>query len=309
MAGVCAPSEPAEIDGFARFGAIPLQGVFNCRDLGGLPADGGRRIRRRRLIRSASLGDATAEDIKQLMLMHDLERVIDLRAEAEVQRAPDPLPLLVGVDYANLPALSGKAIGLSGLKGLASDMRTLREFAEDPYDVVEGIYPKCLLCEPGMSSYNQLLNGLIADTRMGDGRVGVGGDASSGGAFAQSAGTRRPWGATLWHCSQGKDRTGIAAILVEWALGVPVELIRRDYLASNLFIRPWIDRMRNLLRDNAVLGGIAVDLEAYSYSSECYFNRVFEVVEGRYGSMGSYMDAALNFGTEKRALLRELYLE
>lgn len=288
LLGQCAPSEPEGIDGFFRFGLIPLKGVINCRDLGGLPAAGGRKVRRRRLIRSASLGDATAEDVSQLLLMHDLERVVDLRAECEMERDPDPLPLMIGVDYANLPALSGRAIGFSGLRNLASDIRALRDFAEDPYDVVGSIYPKCLLGESGMLAYKGLLNGLVE----GDGR---------------RVAPRE--GATLWHCSQGKDRTGIAAILVEWALGVPLEFIKRDYLASNLFIKPWVDKMRALLQDNAVLGGIAVDLEAYSYSSECYFNRVFEVVESRYGSMGFYLDAALDFDVDKRALLRELYLE
>lgn len=277
------PSEPVEVEGFSRFGLVPLEGVFNCRDLGGLPANCGHRIRRRRLIRSASLGGATAEDIGQLALMHDLECVVDLRAECEVEREPDPLPLMAGIEYVSLPVLSDRAIGISGLKGISADIRALRAFDDAPYDVVENVYLRCLLGGLGMRAYGQLLNGLLA------------------------ASSQR--GATLWHCTQGKDRTGVAAILVEWALGVPMDAIKRDYLASNLFIRPWVERMRSLLSGNRVLGGIAIDLEAYSYSSERYFDRVFEVVERRYGTMGYYMDAVLDFDESKRARLRELYLE
>ena len=37
-------------------------------------------------------------------------------------------------------------------------------------------------------------------------------------------------GAILWHCSEGKDRTGLASLLILHALGVPPETIMEDYL-------------------------------------------------------------------------------
>ena len=37
-------------------------------------------------------------------------------------------------------------------------------------------------------------------------------------------------GAILWHCSQGKDRAGLAAFFLEYILGVPMEECIKDYL-------------------------------------------------------------------------------
>ncbi len=37
----------------------------------------------------------------------------------------------------------------------------------------------------------------------------------------------------LLHCSAGKDRTGFGSALILTALGVPREVVREDYLASN----------------------------------------------------------------------------
>lgn len=277
----CAPTEPEPIPDFPRFGLISLQGVINCRDLGGLPTSDGRRIRKRRLIRSACLHDATAEDMKQLIRMHDLEYVIDLRAEYELDAEPDPLPLMRGIEYVDLPALSDGAIGFSGLKHIGSDIKTMRAFAKDPFEVVRGLYPKCILGEFGIRAYSRFLNDLLTAKE----------------------------GASLWHCTQGKDRTGIAALLVEYSLGVSMEYIQRDYLATNLYIKPWMDKMSAMMRHNIMLRSIGIDLEAYSYANLCYLDAALETVRDNYGSLDNYLDKALDFDADKRALLREMYLE
>ncbi len=41
--------------------------------------------------------------------------------------------------------------------------------------------------------------------------------------------------ALLFHCTAGKDRTGIGAALLLYALGVPYQTIKEDYLASNVY--------------------------------------------------------------------------
>lgn len=280
-AAACTPASPAPIEGFPKFGHIPLQGVINCRDLGGMPTADGRRIRKRRLMRSADLHDATAEDMKQLVRMHDLEYVVDLRADYEVENAPDPIPLMTGIEYVHLPALSDDAIGFSGLKNIVNDVKMLSRFSKDPVETIEELYYKCVMGEYGKRAYKTFLNDLL---KSGD-------------------------GGSLWHCTQGKDRTGIAAILVEYSLGVSPDHIRRDYLATNLFIKPWVDKMNSLMRNKVLVGGLGIDLEAYTYANMCYFDKAVETIVDNYGSMDNYLTRALDFDPDKRAKLRELYLE
>lgn len=283
MCDVGAPVEPNLVPGFEQFGHVSLQGVANCRDLGGLPTADGRRIKKRRLLRSAELHDATPEDIKQLTAMHNLEFVVDLRSEYELENSPDPLSIMPGIEYVNLPPLSDNSIGFTGLKHLKRDWRAFRKFRKGPYKMVQALYPRCILGEKGKLAYSRLLNDLAA----------------------HGAGD----GATLWHCTQGKDRTGIAALLIEYALGVPMEYIERDYLATNLFVGPMVEKTTDAMRDNIFLRSFGVDLQAYAYANSCYLACALDAIFENYGSIENYMDKALDFDADKRAALREMYLE
>ncbi len=275
-----APVEPEPIPRFEKFGFVSLQEVLNCRDLGGMPTEDGRRIKKRKLIRSAALHDATAEDMKQLVRMHDLTYVIDLRAEYELEKEPDPLPLMRDIEYINLPALSDDAIGFSGLKDFAHDMKYMRKFTHDPFETIRELYLKCVLGEYGIAAYKRFLNDLLFEGN----------------------------GATLWHCTQGKDRTGLAALFVEYSLGVAPKDIRKDYLATNLFIRPWVDKMNDLMRIK-FLRGLGADIEAYAYANMQYLDAALEAICDNYGSLDNYITRALDFDHEKRRKLQDIYLE
>jgi protein tyrosine/serine phosphatase len=61
----------------------------NARDLGGLPAGAGRRIRRRALVRSDSLDRLSAAG-RRAVRAHGLTRIVDLRAADEAKLAPGP---------------------------------------------------------------------------------------------------------------------------------------------------------------------------------------------------------------------------
>lgn len=277
------PTEPRPIPRFDRFGLIQLQGVLNCRDLGGMPTVDGRRIKKRRLIRSGDLHDATVSDMKQLVRMHDLEYVIDFRAPFEVKDEPDPLPLMEGIEYVDLPALTDDSIGFTGLKkgSLLSDVKALRNFNDDPFEFVREMYRKCILGEFGQKAYSTFLHDLL----------------------------KAKEGASLWHCTQGKDRTGIASLLVEFSLGVSMENIRRDYLATNLFIKPWVDAMTGMLRNKVLIGGLGINLDAYTYAFMGYLNTALDVMVDSYGSVQNYLAKGLDFGPDKQEMLQRLYLE
>ena len=49
-------------------------------------------------------------------------------------------------------------------------------------------------------------------------------------------------GAVYFHCAQGKDRTGIAALLALTALGVPHGAACADYFLSNVGLKPDLER-------------------------------------------------------------------
>ena len=51
----------------------------------------------------------------------------------------------------------------------------------------------------------------------------------------------------IFHCHSGKDRTGVAAMLILLALDVPRETILKDYVLSNEYLA---DDIRNELETN-----------------------------------------------------------
>jgi len=63
---------------------VEFEGMVNFRDLGGLPANGGK-IRPGRLFRSDSVAYASAADVTRLVEEIGLATVIDLRGEAEIE--------------------------------------------------------------------------------------------------------------------------------------------------------------------------------------------------------------------------------
>ncbi|WP_315823778.1 tyrosine-protein phosphatase [Paraflavitalea speifideaquila] len=49
--------------------------------------------------------------------------------------------------------------------------------------------------------------------------------------------------AILYHCTGGRDRTGMASALFLYALGVPESTIEADFTASNIYLVPMHIRM------------------------------------------------------------------
>lgn len=64
---------------------LAIDGAYNVRDLGGLPADAGRVVRRGQVYRSGDLGRLTDAGADQLRAL-GVATIIDLRTTAEVER-------------------------------------------------------------------------------------------------------------------------------------------------------------------------------------------------------------------------------
>ena len=174
----------------ANHGKIALEGLHNTRDLGALPADTGH-VRARRLLRSGMLAPATPADLAVLRDTYDVRLVIDLRTDEEAAHWPDPMELLPEARLVRLPVFRApagdarEAIRTLGEKLASGELAIADLFAD--------LYPRFVLGEEGVAAYRGLFRELLSLEA----------------------------GAALWHCSAGKDRCGLASVLVETALGVP----------------------------------------------------------------------------------------
>jgi protein-tyrosine phosphatase len=109
-------------------------------------------------------------------------------------------------------------------------------------------------------------------------------------------------GSTIYHCTAGKDRTGVTTALILSALGAPRETIYADYLMSNRFYHP--------AATATPMGGLPPELSAVLMGvDESYLRNMFDSIDGQYGSVDGYLDRALGVDAAKRARLRAIYTE
>ncbi|MBR0681744.1 tyrosine-protein phosphatase [Roseomonas eburnea] len=177
---------------------LPLEGASNLRDLGGWQAAGGRRVRHGMVFRSAALHGLTDVDLAQLGRT-GLRTVCDLRGAREATRAPSRLP--PGAEPHPLPIEPFVGASLKDMleRGAAT--------GEGATDLLRQAY--LAYATDHLPTYRQLFALLLEEER-------------------------RP---LLFHCSAGKDRTGLGAALILTVLGADRATVMADYQATDRFWR------------------------------------------------------------------------
>lgn len=96
-------------------------------------------------------------------------------------------------------------------------------------------------------------------------------------------------GATLFHCTAGKDRTGAVAALTLTAVGVDRDDVLHDYaLTEQNLAGPWLERHLDLLHSSGVALTPKI-LELVGESPVSALERAFAEVEGRFGTVRDYL--------------------
>jgi protein-tyrosine phosphatase len=177
---------------------VPLQGASNFRDLGGYPGHAGRRTRWRRLYRSDHLGQLNAAD-EALLHRRGVTRALDFRGVHESAAAPYAVAGLTRHALPIEPTVAQRMQDVAAL-GRALDEATTVGLMEELYRNVVRHHSDRMAAFFG--------HVLAADQ------------------------------ALVFHCTAGKDRTGIAAALLLSALGVHKDVVMQDFLLTNRFFRP-----------------------------------------------------------------------
>ncbi|MET8427567.1 tyrosine-protein phosphatase [Nocardia sp. NPDC004860] len=182
---------------------IRLDGAANFRDIGGYRTSDGHTVRTGVAFRSNRLAGLTDADLVKLATA-GVTLDVDLRAGSERSSAPDRVP--TGAQYKVADVISFDS-GIS--------------FHE---------FPPITL---GRGVIDGVVNGSASLVQSIDYPFMVnfhGADVAFGTLLRSIAGNS---GATVYHCTDGKDRTGWATAVLLTVLGVPRDVVNADYLASN----------------------------------------------------------------------------
>ena len=116
--------------------------------------------------------------------------------------------------------------------------------------------------------------------------------------------------AVLWHCTNGKDRTGVASMLVLGVLNVDEETIMKDFLLTNVFFEAEISAMRQKLgayiQDEAMLEELMVTGKGV-YAP--YMQNAIDYIKENYGDIPGYVKAELGLTDADIAKLQMLYTQ
>ncbi len=276
---------PSRIDNLQAQHFLPVGSIVNARDLGGYPTADGRTVRGGLLLRSASLADASEEDLAYLAGA-SVGTVVDFRMDFELRGKEDKM--IPGAHYVRLP------INSSGMDMADEDAQELSRhktfdvrkfimiaaFNKRAQRIAREMYPTMVTDKGCQEQFAQFLQLVV---------------------HADSA--------ILFHCTQGKDRTGLASAYILSALGVDRDTIIKDFDATNAIYAKDVKRISRRIR---FLGGKDKELEtvkAFIGANTENFINALDLIDSEYGSMTKYLQGPLGLSEEDIGLLKEHYLQ
>jgi len=242
---------------------IELQGLKNTRDMGGIINKEGKRIKAHKLIRSGALYHGSEADIERLYDEYDVRQVIDMRNDTEMASHPDPL--IKDMKLVPLPIFNYTKEGITREDDqeafFARMIESLKGHTEKIIEFMIDLYDQMSTLEEAKENYHTFVKLLLENKE----------------------------GSTLWHCSMGKDRCGIGAMIVLNLLDVDEDTIMEDYLYTN-------------------------DCYDFPKDSPTYY---FDTVRREYlekylqnaGNLSEYIEKEIGVTKEEKEQFKALYLE
>ncbi|MCH5160350.1 MAG: tyrosine-protein phosphatase [Clostridiales bacterium] len=264
---------------------IELEKVANARDLGGIKSNFGI-VKYSKLLRSGHLGVASEKDVAKLTCEHKLRRIVDLRTATEIANNPDVT--IDGVEWVNVSIIAATTFGITFekldgatiAKMIDAGIARMAARGETPTDHLRILYKNFAHDDYSHRGYGKFLK-LLANEPID--------------------------GATLWHCSAGKDRVGTCTALLLHCLGVGRDDIMRDYMLTNEMNRDHSESILNKIRPYVSDEVYALEKRILMVD-ESYLNCFFDEVEKQFGSVDAFITHC-GVSDDDIAKLRSNYLE
>ena len=264
--------------------SIPLDSIQNARELGGYTMTDGSVIKKGLLLRTAKLSGISNEDIDRLVNRYRVSDIVDFRNAFEMPGFEDP--------------------AIPGAVYHQTDVMTLPD----------GIFDDDMAFDMNNVDFKQLIP-MLDMIGMTDGSVYIAfleGDkgVKGFGDWLRILLNADPDRAVLWHCTSGKDRTGLSAMLILSALGADEKLIMNDYLLTNTYNAKRIAGLRMILKQKGMDDeSLKKAVLAFEAVDELFMRRSLEHLNSAYGSVVGYIRNRLGLSESDIASLKAKYLE
>lgn len=244
---------------------LDFKNTVNFRDIGGLKTIDGKTVKWGKIFRSDNLSKLKKNEFEKFEALQ-IATVIDLRTPAEIAPKKDHLP--ENIIYKAMPIVNDQGDLLAQMKG-----KVIRgEISEEESrQLMRELYEKCV--SENIPALREVILKIVE--------------------------SEQP---ILYHCSAGKDRTGIVTALLLSILNVDRKTIVDEYLLSNYYRKEKVESMlqkikiakiiKPKLQSNVVQNFMSVDV--------AYINAAFDLIDKNYGNMDNFIEKGLKIDVNLR---------
>lgn len=237
----------------------------------------GRQVVYGRLFRGGHLNKLEEEDCLKFREKLGIKVVADLRSPSELEEKPDIVPK--GVEYVYIPSLTNEQNPSINRQNRKNELKKIMKKG-GAVGHLSDIYRVLITQDMSRQSHRALLLKML--------------ETEEGGIY--------------WHCTQGKDRTGVAAAVILMALGADRDTIVAEYLNERrtLKVRNWFltSLVGVILLNMKAKKNLSVLMNAKRPCMEAALDETVKV----YGSFEGYIKNGIGLTDEQIEKLRTLYL-
>jgi len=251
---------------------VALDGGINFRDIGGYVNNQGRTVRWRKIMRCGHLANLSDNDLDSLEQI-GINKIHDFRRTEEQEQSPSCAVRAEFIDDYQI------SIG---------DISRFWEFlfggeltADSSHTLVVNSYRNCI--DAVIPAFSRFMRHIVDNAD----------------------------NASVFHCSAGKDRTGMAAALILAALDVPRQTIVEDYMLTieHYDTDRLIDLVEGHLRDANVESWDREWLVPYCSVHQDNIVAFLEAIDASYGDVKNYLITALGLSQADLNKMQSCYLE
>ena len=245
--------------------------ILNFRDMGGLLTNDGRKLKEGIFYRGGGLCYFNEDELSSFRKLN-IKFVMDLRSSGEMLGDPDPmLDGICNIQHSGLIVKGSEEIDWSP-KGMIK----VGKEADDQLSRIENYYYTIALDN---EAFRIMLKEIEKDNVP-----------------------------MYFHCASGKDRTGVAAIVLGLLLNIRKEELKKDYLYSNVFLEDIISKDKEInktaIMANPELGEL---LQLQNGVRERTFDIVFNSIFSRYETAEDYLGDNYGFDSTSIEKIRNRY--
>lgn len=242
--------------------------IANFRDMGGLLTNSGKRVKEHLLFRGGELNHLDQNGVHFIQHELNIQSIIDFRDLAEADSAPTPK--IDGIKNYLVPA-NQMAINFASMKEMIED-DLLSEFSDGSLEQFYRTLPI------KSSAYKKLVQQFKSKSQI----------------------------PLLQHCTAGKDRTGVGAMILYLILDVPFDQIIQEYLLTNEYmanhVPAWVERAKPYVKDEDLLN-------KFIYVDEAYLKAAYDEILHVYKTVDDYLLEEFEIDEATRAALQQFYTE